>query len=364
MKREDLLKIVVIIGAVVMIGSMFAPAILTGSWSLKLSPKAEVATGITLFNGTIRTYEPILVVTDQIPDSLLAQLRMDERVKMVTSSSSGYLINVTARDEVYSLSQLLKANGIRPLTIANIIMPSSVDITLSNGSIVKASSSGTVQLWTEPLVDVDSEVQVRMTASETGGQLVNYQSPVLLAEKVAVSGNATITFLDGIEHEFIVPWEQRDQVKETSLRSSFGNSSVVYTRNDYVSFSPALSVQQIPEKKQLSYVTYISDTSASVASNFTDKSKVISDFGNTSVVFPDSGLEITTNESPGLPFNETVKYRYIISLPSQIDGYSPENSTLQISSGRKFGLNESVQIEINGTAIGKVIVETDNVKVG
>ena len=88
-------KLYTIIGSLVMIGSMF-----WGIQFLKSSgqaiPSGSTVSGTTEFNGTIRTYEPFLVV-QSMPDSLVTAMRGDYRVKSITGGSSGYVINASSR---------------------------------------------------------------------------------------------------------------------------------------------------------------------------------------------------------------------------------------------------------------------------
>lgn len=364
MDRKDLLKIVVLVGTAIMVGSMLAPGLLRFGLPGSGPVAGEILSGIAVFNGTIRTYEPFLVVTGQLPESVKNKLLLDEGVRSVNPSSEGHVINVTTRDDVYPVAQLLKKDNIESTTVANIILPVSVELKLSNGTKTKVVSVGTVQVWTEPLVDVDTTVIVSMVASAQDGRLLSYSSAVLLADKVDVSGNATVVSLLGKEYSFTVPWEKRDQVDETALKSKYGNASVKFTRNDYVSFPTSLTVAQITDKKNLAYITFISDTGASISKNFTNKTQVLSDFGNITAVFPDSDLRLITNKTVDLPFNSTLLNSYSISLPSSLDGYSLDSKLYQLKLSKDYSVNETVNVTVSGTAIGNRIVKVESIKAG
>jgi hypothetical protein len=161
----------------------------------------------------------------------------------------------------------------------------------------------------------------------------------------------------GKQYKFIVPWESRGQIDV----SSYSNAS--YDRADYISFPQGLTVLDITEKVKLPYITYITDFSATVNSSFTDKSKVQNDFGNISIVFPDSILVINTHESVDLPYNSTVFNSYMISLPKTISGYSLSGESFNITSTKDFSVNDSVNITIVGKGIGDKIVKIDSISV-
>lgn len=358
MEKKDILKIIVLIGVAVMVGSMFAPSLMFNSSNGTPGQTGELVTGMAVFNGTIRTYDPFIYVQN-LPDSVLNEVRLDERVRSVTPDSGGYFINTTTRDDVYPLAQYLKKKGVSPQSVANIILPASLEMELSNGTRIELTSVGAVRVVTEPLVDSDTEVLVQMIATARNGRLESPVSAQILAEAVSVSGNATVSSFEGREYVYTIPWDSRLEIDDSSIP---GN--VDFERNDYISFASPLSVMQISEKKDLEYITFISDTGASVTENFTDKERIISDFGDISVVFPDSSLKIATNETVSLPYNGTALLMYSVEVPPSIGGYSLDGKTIDIKVENEYSLNQSVDIIVNGTAIGNRIVEIEGIQVG
>ncbi len=356
-------QIYTIIGSLIMVGSLFWGMQYLKGNSGEAVASGSTASGTTEFNGTIRTYEPFLIV-QSMPDSLVSTLRNDERVKSITGGASGYVINASSREDVYSLAEDLRARNVTPSAIAAIIMPARLDVLYGNGSEETVDGTGSIGIWTEPLVDIGSEVTVRMTAVTSGGTLVSYSSPMIASKDVAVALNATVVSLTGKEYSFIVPWENRSSVDEGSLSAVYGNGTVAYSRNDFISFQPALSVAQITAKRALPYITYISDTGASVSGNYTDMNRTISDFNGTAVTFPESELKIATDEPVSLPYAGNVTYGYMISLPSEAGGYSmdPENAPLDLPD--QYNVNDTISVTLNGTAMGGRIVKVNGIGPG
>jgi hypothetical protein len=358
MENKDILKLVVLIAVGIMVGGMFAPALFFPSGnSGNGDTSGDTISGVVQFNGSIRTYEPVLLVSGSIPDSLKNELLLDKRVTGITPSSGGILINLSSRDAVYPIANNLSEQGISSASVANVILPSSVEMSLMNGSKINVFASGAIQITTQPYVDTDTEVVVRMSGSAQNGRLISYTSPIILADYVNVSVNGTIQSILEKQYKFSIPWESREQVNA----STYANAH--YDRADYISFPQGLSVEQITQMAKLPYITYITDVSATVNESFADKSKLQSDFGNITIVFPDSTLVINSNDSVSLPYNGSLLNSYVVELPSSVDGYNLPNKSFNLSSTNEYSVNESVNVAIVGKGIGDKIVKIDSISI-
>jgi len=364
MNKEDIMKIAIFVLAAIMMGGMFYG--IQFNQQNKTTVQGTVASGGAEFNGTLRTYEPFLAVGSNVSDSVIAELRGDDRVKSVTSEAGGYLINTTTRDDVFQVAEYLSGKGISSDTIADVIMPSYIQVKFANGSSVNASTAmlGSVRVMAEPLVDIDSDVSVKMIAIVQGDTLVSYSSATLVSTDVSLPANATIVSLAGKRYGFTIPWSERAKIDAKSLGARYGAGNVEYGRNDYISFPGGLTISQIAEKKGLPYITFISDTGASVEENFSDEAQVASDFGNTTVAFPDSSLGIVTNSSVDLGYNGTGLYSYIAALPQQLGDYSMAAGTISFDAYKEYGVNDTAMIIVNGTAIGNRIVKINAIGAG
>jgi hypothetical protein len=365
MNKEDIMKIVIFALAAIMAGGMFY-GIQYNQQNNSNVPPGAITTGMTGFNGTIRTYDPFLAVDSQIPDSVLAGLRSDERVKSVTNVAGGYLINTTTRDDVFPLAQSLRENGIKSSAIASVILPTYITVQMANGTTENASAAllGSVRVITEPLVDADNDVLVQMIAVVEDNTLVSYSSARIVTQDVTLSGNGTVESVTGKKYQFTIPWNERANISEQSLEATYGNGSVDYVKNDVISFPQGLPIAQIVQKRGLPYITFISDTSASVEGNFTDEGQVSRDFGNVTVVFPDSSLGIMTNSTVNMSFNGTVEYGYLVDIPPQIGDYTIAANPMELAANRTLRQNDSIAIIIDGTAIGNKIVGINGIAAG
>ncbi len=360
MEKSDMLKIITIIGALVMIGSIIAPGLVFNPNNGNNNGNSgQILNGIAEFNGTIRTFEPILIVQSQLSQSVIDELKSEESVKSVNPIADGYLINTTTRDDVFLLAESLRLKGIDSWAYASIIMPASITVKLDNGSNVNVDSSGAVRILTLPLVDIDSEVPIRMSATIQDGVLLRYSSPVMLTQNVQIIGNASVGSFIGSESTFMVPWENRTLIDSAKLEQEYGNTT--FKRNDFVTFPVKLTIAEMAGKNTLPYVTYISDTSVSVLANFTDKNLLRDDFGNVSIVFPDSELRVLSDKNISLPYNNTVKYIHLVTINGSVAGYDINSQNIQLTLDKKYNEGEQVQLSINAVAIGNKVVKIGSV---
>jgi hypothetical protein len=299
------------------------------------------------------------LIQAQLPQSLIEDLKMKEGVKSVNPVADGYLINTTTREDVFSLAEFLRSKSIGSFAYASIIMPASISIKLDNGSIVDVNSAGAVRILTQPLVDIDSEVPIRMSATVQDGELLRYSSPVILTKSAIINGNASVVSFVGSEHKFMVQWENRTSVDTVKLENEYGN--VTFKRNDFVTFPVKLTIAEMAGKNTLPYVTYVSESSVSVLANFTDKGTLQADFGNVSIVFPDSELVLKSDKNVTLPYDNSVKYSHLVSLNGTLSGYEISNQEITINLDRKYANGEQVAVSINAVVIGNKIVKISSV---
>jgi len=356
MDKKDILKLVVLLAVLVMVGGMFSPALFFGSGkSGDSTSSGDVVSGVLQFNGSIRTYEPVLLTSGQMPEAIKNELSQDKRINSISPSASGYLINLSSRDAVFPVADYLSKRGINTTTVANVILPSSVDLTLANGSKMEIFASGAVQLITEPFVDTDTMVVVRMSASAQNGRLIKYSTPEILSDYLDIRAESSISALLGKEYSYTIPWESRNDINT----SMYQNAS--YEKADYISFPGGLSVSEITEMAKLPYVTYITDVSATVNDSFANRSMVEQDFGNISIVYPDSALTVITNDALSLPFNGSVLNSYLVEVPGTVNGYSLDTTSYNLSSSNEYSVNDTVNVTIIGRGIGNRVVRIDSV---
>ncbi len=356
MNKDDILKIGVVILAISFITELF---FLGGSsfFANRTTVTAENMSGTTTFTGTIRTYDPLLAVPSATDKLILDDVRKRPEVSSVTQQGSYLLIRTDTRDDVFPLASYLRSRNVSSISIANIALPTILEINTGTNKTNITSNGGIVRVETQPILDVDSEVDVSMIAvATTDGRLIDYQNPQILAKDLKLSANATITKLAQVVYSYQIPWEGRVIVK-SYLDGNSSGYTYKYTQNDNILFQTPLTIDQIMIKRQFDYITYVDANSATVSPVFDNRTQVEANFEDVKPVFPASVLTVTGNSadftSP-VPFNSTVAYGYAVALPMNVSGYtiSDSNETMIYNSATNRSLGDTVQVNISAVAIG------------
>ena len=304
--------------------------------------------GTAIFNGTIRTYDPLLAIAKNTSASVLDQLRKREDVKDVQLDQDSYVITPDTRYDVFALASYLRTLNVSSLSIANVVLPQKIEVETANGTI-NASSEGVVRIPTEPLVDVDTEVTVSMSATVADGVLISYNAPSIQMQQLSLQLDGTIAQVNSNIYSYAIPWENR-----TLDLSSYGD--VKYNRVDSVIFKTPLNVTQIMAKKAFPYVTFISADSATVEKDFSNITELETNFADTPYTLPPSTLRITANETPDIPFNATVRYRYMVSTNSTYDF-----GDFTMESDKQYSAGDSVKVGVQATTLGNRILSITSV---
>jgi hypothetical protein len=311
----------------------------------------ENITGTILFNGTIRTYDPILGISGDINDSLVNEIRNMDGVKNVRPGQNGYIIDTETRDDVFILASDLREKGLEVSALANIALPSELELQFGTQTMnvtpysSRYGSLGAVQVILDPIVDAGEEVTVSMIRIVNNGQLISYSNAAILVEVIQMNLQAEVNSTKDVTYSYTIPWENRTSVTGED-----------YNRIDSLIFSTPLTPTQIVTKKQFSYITYIDENSAMVMPNFINKSKVLMNFQDVNLTFPSSTY--TTNESLGLPFNHTIMYEYDIKFEAP-EGYLLGEKTISLKSPEE--LNDTITLNVSAVVIGNNIISFESV---
>ena len=319
-------------------------------------PGGENVSGTAIFTGTIRTYDPILVLPADVDQSLIDELRNREEVTDVKIEADGVVVETETRDDVYPLALYLRNMNVSAISVANIILPGEVEFHTDTEIFNVTSGSGVVRVVTEPLLDVDSEVMVTMAAVSSSGYLVGYSSATLLLQPLSLEVDANVDVLDHKIYTYTIPWESRNSIGNLS---EYG--TVEYKKVDSIIFDPPLTVDQIITKKRFPYITYIDASSAQVVSGFDNITQIQSNFQDVSITLPPSTLELTTNQTPDLPFDSTVHYSYTVSMLENSTAYEFEDLSFTADTDKEYEINSTVKVTINALAVGNKIVSVEGV---
>lgn len=351
MNKSDMIKIAVVVIALLFITQQFYYG-QTGLSNLfgGGTVVSQNQTGTAVFNGTIRTYDPLLGLPTDTGASVFDQLKTMDGVKGIKNQANFVIVETETRDDVYPLAVFLRQRNVTVYAVANVALPSYIDVSVGNGRINASTMNSIVKVQMEPLIDAGNDVAVQMVATVSDNQLVAYQSPLVMVERVSLQANATIAALDYTIYSYIIPWENR-----TSIGNETGYD---YRRVDAVYFSPQLGVSELVTKRQLPYITYIDAGSAVVSPSFDNATRMTADFPAVNLTFPDSRLlvRITNATAPELPFNATVSYLYTVTLPAQVGGYATDTPSLALETAEEHELNTTIQMNISALVMGNRIV--------
>lgn len=348
--------ILALFAAALFIFEIFALGLL-GSGSGGGGSTGEILAGTAEFKGTIRTYDPMLALPLDTDEEVLSELREMEGVQSVIPNSDSIVVNTETRDDVYPIGEFLGENNITGYAIANIAMPSVLEVRLGNGSIENVTAgSFAVRIVTEPIVDVDTEVTITMVVGVLDGIIVNYGSPLIASEEEEIIVDARIVEVDFI-HTYLIPWEERSEIDFENVT----DYEAVYLQKDSVLLSQPLTMEEIMEKKNISYVEYIDQYSIECSEDFNNVTQIINDFGE-NITLPDSILTISSNETVNLNYSGSVVYYYTLSLPEEADGITIGKEEAELELPGSYEVNSTVKIKVTGTVIGEKMVAVKSVE--
>ncbi len=351
-------KTILALGAVALfIFEILALGLLGGGGSGNTGPSGEIISGISEFSGVIRTYDPFLVVPSGLDEDTIEELREMEEVEDVTSSTEGMVIKTETRDDVYPIGVFLRERNITGITRANIAMPSFLEVQLGNGTWVNVSTGNfAASVPMEPIVDVDTEVTVKMVVYVADSMLYGYDVPSIVSEEKEIEVDSVVLSVDYI-HEYIVPWKKRNRIDVEELSEE---GEVEYMKRNTILFDQPLDINDVMLKKELYYITYIDQYSAECDENFTDDDQVGEDFGE-NITLPDSILTIVSDHTVELSYDGETVYSYALSLPEEADGITLGTNEIRLESEEFYEPDSEVRLRLTGTVIGDRMVAVKNV---
>lgn len=347
--------ILAIFAAALFIFEIFALGLL-GNTSMNGGQSTDVIPGTTEFRGAIRTYDPILVIPLDTDEEVLTELRQMEGVKDVIVSQDSISISTDTRDEVYPVAEFLRGENVTSYAVANIAMPSKMEVTLGNGSVINATGGGApIRMVTEPIIDVDTEITIKMIVGLSGSMVVTYSSPMIVSEEKEITVDSTVLEVDYI-YTYLIPWEDRNTIDVSSMEYP-----AEYNRKNSVLLGEALTLEEVMQKKNLSYVEYIDQYSIECSENFTDVEQIMADFSS-NITLPNSELVVTSNETVNLNYTGTVVYSYVLSVPEKADGITLDVDEVELELDELYDENSTIKLDIMGTVIGEKMVAVKSIE--
>jgi hypothetical protein len=360
MKKDDIIKILVIIVVIGFIIEMFAftrGPLVTNQQNKETE---EILFGYAEFYGTLRSYQPYLIINNNINKTTQQLIKADKRVEDVRESAAGIVVALKEKRDVVDVYNFLKDMNITSYSDADIELPYFLELNLANGGVVNVSSGGAlITKRIEPFINQNSKIKMRIDIIAKNGVMTGYQSVVILPEKVLLTLNATVKKLYSRAFFYTIPWENRNNINVEELKNNFGKENVNYSKKDYIVFKRSLNTSEIEEKKNLPYIKFITEKTATVDANFSDKEIVKNDFGDI-VEFPASILQIRSNETPNVEYEKNQSFYYVITIKD--DNYSLPKELI-VETQRIYEEGSNITVNIEALAIGNHILNKVEAKV-
>jgi len=356
MEKSDMIKILALLVVAGFITELF---FFGGGYQNLFTPAPSTSrnvTGMAVFNGTIRTYDPLLVIPANTSQAVVDALRLKEGVKNVKSDPSGIVVETETRDDVYPLAAFLRTMNVSSVSIANIAVTEDIKVETATGDINATPAYGVIRVVTEPLLDADSAVTVQLIAIVNEGTLIDYRSAQIMSEEVTIPMGASVASLDSTIYAYSIPWESRDSLGNIS---QYG--TVDYRRLDSIIFTTPLTMTQVMAKKQFQYVTYIDVSSAQVLPSFTNTSEVAANFADVQYELPASRLVLSANQTPDLPFNASISYSYTLDISGSQTGYDFGTTPFVLESGKEYAVGGNLSMNVTAVVIGNKVVSVRSV---
>lgn len=358
MKKEDMVKIIVILVVVFFILEMFGfSGFRFFGTQPQQQPQTRTLSGTVEFEGKLTSYLPYLIAGD-MNESVKEWLATDDRVEDITVTATGVVIALKKSDDVVGVYSKMKKMNISAHSDAEIELPVFLSLKLANGSMVNITGGGRFRYSIEPIIKPYSKIKLRIdNAIVENNVLVGYGSIYLVPEKITLNAKATVQSLHSKLFTYAIPWEERNNINYTELKDLFEN--VKYVRNDYIKFGRELTAAEIQQKKASHYISFITEKTATVLENFTDKDTIMNDFGE-NITFPESVLEIWANVSPELEYPEEQSFYYIVNI--SIPNYTMPEQQFMIGVPDEHEAGQSIEVEITAIALGNNIINVVEVK--
>ncbi len=316
-----------------------------------IEPTVTKEQGTAQFQATLRYYESYLVAKD-LTEEQRTRITSQDSVLAVTNSQQGYIIELKSKEAVPLVYSFLQTINVTAHGVAVFGAPPDIEVTLPNKTVLQTNSNDRYILRQEiePVIEPGTRVNATMNAVVEGILITGYGPLQILSSTVSLTVPAHITKIKSITSRFSIPWENRTQIDHDQLVKIYSNESVIFDRKDVIVFTPSLTLDQLKEKKNLSYITFISETSASVNKSYVDKNTIIADFEGFNITFPDSQLRIVTNTSVALSYLSDVYFVYELT-PDSIHTTLP----VLLTSPKQYALNESLSIHLTVEMLGNTI---------
>jgi len=355
--KWDFKTIVALLAVGLFVFEIVAIGVLGGGTLPFFEKQEQQVLGQVEFNGSIRTYDPFLVIPGGIDSSLMTDLKSLDGVKEITAEQGDTVILLETRDDVYSTALYLKTLNITSYTLANIAPPGFVPVLLETGETVNATFSVPIKVETTPLVPPDTMVSVAIVVLVSENAIVNYGSAYILTEEKTVSLTGKVEN-EMFAYVYSIPWEERNNITPDDFEA-YGE--VYYQKENMGFFDRELTSDEMLAAKQLDYIEYIDKRSAVFSDDFTDSEEAISDL-DAGISFLPSMLAIISNETLNITYDSSQSYLYTIRINPGEYTIDENMQVITIESPDEVSAS-TVPLSLKGKFIGPILFEIESVSI-
>jgi len=352
MNKDILLKILAVAVVLFFIFEMFALGYIGGGAKTEPTNNSgpKIVSGNAEFDAVLKSYEPYLV-SNKLDDAAKQKLKGKEGVEDIVLTDRGYVISLKTSKYMKNIYETLLSDNLSSTAVANLVLPNTITFKYSNGSEESFVSGGSlVKISMEPFAEEGETLRVSMNFEAEDGLLTRYAPPTLAPVEISLNSTAIVNSKLFDEYTFSIPWEKRNEINSSWLNTKYGLENVSFVKKDYVLLSNMLGAADMISKKY-DYVSLISEGSITPVANFTDKERIISDFGNST--FPNSVLKIKANSAVELPFESVKKQVYFLTLTHDV--YKFKDSGLYLALNEPHASGDKVNMSLKALGVGKTI---------
>jgi hypothetical protein len=313
--------------------------------------------GTADLNVTLSSYRPYLYVDRMLEEGERPDVLALDGVDEIIDEESRSVISISDSRKVPGIYSSLRRMNITTYTLAGISMPSYFEMYMNNGSTVSVMGTS-FEYMTEPVSEMGGKMLMRIVLETRGEMPYRLMGITPLMESMEFALDAEIEEGEGeCSFTYIIPWEEREIGLE-GIEAEFGEENVHYEKSSSVVLAEALGPQEMIDKKH-DYVQTISERAITVKGDFTDRQRVMQDFGE-DVEFVESILVIRAEEEPELNFSMETAYMYRIRIPEEVEGYNFYTNSYEVAaSGER---NATIPVLVSVRVLGETVMEINSVE--
>lgn len=359
MKKDNMIKMVLVLILVGIFMLQYAGMLFQPNSGETPTGQVEQYVGTAVVNATIDYYERTLYVDqmDYETESLVLEM---EGVKEIVNEGEVKKISVNKKEEVVPLYYELKEIGILSYGIAKVTLQPSVTMyEEGNTPITGYFYNRKIKIaGIEPVFPEDSIIQIQTEVVIQEEQAFQVGEMQLYFYSKEITGIALILDKSHVS-EFIIPWENRNEIDLETLYMGYGEENITYEQNNQILFFEPLSIEEQIAKK-FEYVNYITENLATINEEFNDVEQIKEDFGENTLLM--NSTLVVVGEEVQLEFSSNEYDIYTIELNISED-YILREELKQQYLNYEGEIEGEIEVNINTAITGNNIITIEGISV-